>query len=87
LSLVEAMLCRRTAIVTNVSGNGEVMTDDENGFLAKGTAPELLDEALERAWQRREEWEQLGLKARAHITSLVPEDPVGEFYRELVKFL
>ncbi|MEP7145704.1 MAG: glycosyltransferase family 4 protein [bacterium] len=85
LALVEAMLCGRTAVVTDVSGNPEVVTDNENGFLAKAPKPQFVDEALERAWERRTEWRQIGIKAKEHIRSIIPKDPVDHFYKELLK--
>lgn len=83
LALVEAMLCRRTGIVTNVSGNPEVIIDNETGFLAKAAVPEFVDEALERAWSRRNEWEEIGIKANKFIKSIVPEDPIESFFKEI----
>ncbi|MEO6695000.1 MAG: glycosyltransferase family 4 protein [Ignavibacteria bacterium] len=83
LALVEAMLCGRTAIVTNVSGNPEVMTDNENGFLTKAPTPEFVDEAMERSWEKRFEWEELGLKAKHHIRSIIPPDPVEYFIKQI----
>jgi glycosyltransferase involved in cell wall biosynthesis len=41
LALVEAMLCGRTSVVTSVSGNPEIITDNETGFLAKAPTPNL----------------------------------------------
>lgn len=84
LALVESMLCARMGIVTAVSGNPEVVADNENGFLAKAPTPEFVDEALERAWLRRDEWEAIGKKARLHIARIVPEDPIKYFYDELL---
>lgn len=83
LALVEAMLCRRTAIVTNVSGNPEVITDNVTGFLAKAAVPEFVDEALERAWKRRDEWEEIGIIACKYIKSIVPRDPIESFFKEI----
>lgn len=83
LVIVESMLCGRTVIATSVSGNPEVITDNENGFLAKAAKAEFVDEALERAWQRRSEWEEMGMKAKLHIKSIIPENPVDCFLKEL----
>lgn len=83
LALVEAMLCKRTGIVTNVSGNPEVIIDNETGFLAKAAVPEFVDEALERAWSRRNEWEEIGIQANKYIKSIVPEDPIDSFFKEI----
>jgi len=83
LALVEAMLCRRVSVVTDVSGNREAVTDGINGFLAAAAVPSLLDEAMERAWNRRNEWKQLGEAAGKDIRKKIPEDPVEYFYKKL----
>ena len=83
LVLVEAMLCARVPVVTSVSGNPEVIEDNLNGFLAESATPHHLDEALERAWQRKDEWETIGQAASKHIRDIVPKDPVSHFYDEL----
>lgn len=84
LALIEAMLCRRTAIVTNVSGNPEVIIDNETAFLAKAPSPEFVDEAMERAWVRRAEWKEIGERACKHIKTIIPEDPIESFYRQIL---
>ena len=84
LALVEAMLCSRTPIVTSVSGNPEVIIDNETGFLAKSATPEFLDEALERAWQQRENWKDIGMKAGKSIRDIVPADPIAYMYDEIM---
>ena len=87
LALVEAMLCGRFGIVTNVSGNKEVIKDNVNGFLAEAPQVEYMDAAMERAWAQRENWEAIGKKAKSYIKTLVPEDPIREFFNELSVFL
>lgn len=84
LALVEAMLCSRVPIVTSVSGNPEVITDNENGFLAKAATPEFLDEALERAWKQRDNWKEIGVKAGKSIREIVPADPIAFMYDEIL---
>jgi len=83
LALVEAMLCGRTAIVTNVSGNSEVVKDNQNGFLAKAPNPEFVDEAMERLWGRRSEWKELGAKAKEDIRAIIPSNPIDHFVNEI----
>lgn len=87
LALVEAMLCSRVPIVTSVSGNPEVVSDNENGFLAKAATPEFLDEAMERAWQRREDWKEIGIVAGNSIREKVPKDPIAYMYDEISEIL
>jgi glycosyltransferase involved in cell wall biosynthesis len=75
LVLVEAMLSARVAIVTDVAGAAEVVTDGQTGFLASAPTDDSFDDALERAWQRRDEWRTIGEAAAADIRMHVPEDP------------
>jgi glycosyltransferase involved in cell wall biosynthesis len=85
LVLVEAMLSGRVAIVTDVAGNGEVVEDDVSGFLASAPTEDALDEAMERAWQRRAEWREIGARAAADIRQRVPSDPAGMLAAQLVR--
>jgi glycosyltransferase involved in cell wall biosynthesis len=79
LALVEAMLCGRTAIVTNVGGNSEVVEDQVTGFLAAAASEADIDHALEKAWERRQEWREMGQLAASRIRELVPAEPEMEF--------
>jgi len=84
LALVEAMICGRFGIVTNVSGNAEVVEDEVSGFIAEAPKAQYFDSALERAWARRTEWEAIGQQARNFILEKVPADPVAEFSKALM---
>ena len=84
LALVEAMLCGRFGIVTNVSGNAEVIEDNVNGFVAQATKAVYLDDALERAWAKRDQWEAIGQKARSFIKEKIPPNPVAAFANALL---
>lgn len=79
LALVEAMLCHRFGIVTDVGGNSELIEDGVSGFIAEAPTVALVDNAMERAWQRREEWVGIGLEARKRATSIVERNPVEQF--------
>jgi glycosyltransferase involved in cell wall biosynthesis len=83
LSLVEAMLCGRAAIVTDVGGNCELVRDGLNGFVAKAPTAEFVDEAMERAWENRRRLREMGEAAARDVRAWVSADPVGEFVREL----
>ena len=85
LALVEAMLCARVAIATDVAGSGEAVADNVTGFLAAAASEDALDEAMERAWQRREDWPRIGARAADAIRRLVPPDPAGELAKQLLR--
>jgi glycosyltransferase involved in cell wall biosynthesis len=83
LALVEAMLCGRVPIVTDVAGNAEMVTDDVTGFVAEAPKPACLNEAMERAWNARNRWREMGLAAAAKVRQLLPEDPIADFIQRL----
>lgn len=85
LALVEAMLCNRVSVVTNVSGNAELLEDNTTGFVAEAATPRHLDEAMERAWQRRDEWQEIGREAGRSIRRTIPEDPAAVFAGKLIE--
>jgi glycosyltransferase involved in cell wall biosynthesis len=85
LVLVEAMLSARVPVVTDVAGNSEVLDDDVTGFLAAAPSEQALDEAMERAWQRRGEWKAIGQAAADSIRQLAPADPPAALAGQLVR--
>jgi len=87
LALVEAMLCGRTVIVTNAGGSAEIIEDNITGFIARAPTAEAFDEALERAWTRRHEWEQIGKRAAESIRKIVPFDPAAQFAKMLLQIV
>jgi glycosyltransferase involved in cell wall biosynthesis len=73
LSLVEAMLCARPAVVTDVGGNAEWIEESQNGFVAEAASTRSFGAALERAWNTRLQWQEMGASAR--VTALERMDP------------
>ena len=57
------MLFGWSAIVTNAGGSAEIVEDIITGFIANAPTAEAFYEALERAWTRHHEWEQIGNRA------------------------
>ena len=83
ISLVEAMLCARPCIVTDIGGNSEVIDDGINGFIAIAPKVECIDDALERAWQQRDALREIGQSAGVKIRQIIPRDPIAVFVDEL----
>lgn len=79
LSLIEAMLCGRMPITTNVGRAGELIDDGQNGFIAPAATAQLLDEVLERAWQHRNDWQRMGQLAAQAIRNRHSLRPAEDF--------
>jgi len=73
LALVEAMTCGRPSVVTDVGGNIEWVDEPATGFVAEAPSAYSLNNALERAWQARGDWESIG--QRAHQVAMSKADP------------
>ena len=87
LAVVEAMLCGRPCIVTDVGGSRELIRDGINGFLAKAPTVELLDEAMNRAWGARRQIKEIGSIAATDVRQWVSEDPSEDFVRDLLSLV
>ncbi len=80
LTLVEAMICGRPAVVTDVGDVRHLVVEGENGFLAPSSRREQMVEALERAWSARADWKDMGLRAHESASGFLHPDPVNEVW-------
>ncbi len=76
LALLEAMACGRPVFATAVGDAQRFIREGVNGFLATPGDAQALDEALERAWAQRMDWEGMGGEAFVTFARLQSEDPV-----------
>jgi glycosyltransferase involved in cell wall biosynthesis len=83
LVVVEAMLCGRPCVVTDVGGNRELVRDGINGFMAKAPTVELFDETMNRAWENRARLKEMGRIGAKDVRQFVSRDPGEDFAREL----
>lgn len=72
LALLEAMSHAIPAVVTDVGGQAEWVEEGVNGFVAAAPTVALLAAAMERCWNNKERWEEMGMKAREKIIKNYP---------------
>ena len=84
LSLIEAMMCSRVPITTNVGRAAELIDDNESGFIAPAATAQLLDEVLERAWIRRDDWRAMGQRAAHAIRERHSLSPAEDFADQIL---
>ena len=87
IALVEAMLSGRVPIVTDVGGNAEVVDDGATAYVAAAPTEDALDNAMERAWNERHRWREIGAAAAARIRTLIPREPERCFAKHLVELV
>lgn len=87
LAMLEAMAATRPVLSTAVAGHPEVIREGSNGFLASCACADSLDEAMQRAWQAREQWQSMGKRARADLLEAWPRDPAADLAHRLSAML
>lgn len=86
LVMIEAMAAGRVVIVSNAGGNAEIVEDTKNGFIGHANEDDF-DQALERAWEMRDSWPQIGQQASAFIKKHIPENPEKHFGEQIIKLI
>ena len=63
LVVVEAMAMARAAVVSKIGDMPRWVNEGENGWISHDASVEQIDKTLEKAWQKREQWQQMGENA------------------------
>lgn len=83
LAIVEAMLCSRPVVATDVGGNSEILVNGQTGFLADAPTTRSVAKALERLWENRADLENMGRHGAERIRQLVPANPIDVFCEKI----
>jgi len=84
LALVEAMLAGRPAVVSDAGGNAEWIGEGRSGFIAPAATPAAFAAALQRAWQVRHRWPEMGTAAREEALAKSDPSPGRTLLEQLV---
>ena len=84
--MVEAMLCARPVLTTNVGGHSEIVVDGVTGFLSESPTVASWARDMERLWTNRSNLENMGKAGAKRIRELVPTDP-GRAFSEKLRLL
>lgn len=63
LAVLEAMMCGRPTVTTDVGGTHELLTHQVTGWIAECATPPAFGKALETAWHARTSWPEVGVQA------------------------
>jgi len=84
IALIEAMVCGRPTVVTDVGGISEWVEDGRTGFIAAAASVKSFGAALERAWTQSSALETMGREARSITLKRVDPQP-GKTLLDMVR--
>jgi glycosyltransferase involved in cell wall biosynthesis len=82
ISLVEAMLCGRPSIITNVGGMKEWVKEDNEGYVSENNNNWILKQTVIKALNNKDKWKEMGKKA--HLTAV---KMMGNPEKDLLKII
>jgi glycosyltransferase involved in cell wall biosynthesis len=83
LAALEAMMCGRLVIATDVGGNREIIDEGISGFIADAPTARSFGQAMERAWILCSDWEAFGRQAHQRALELEAADPPRQLLEHL----
>lgn len=83
ISLVEAMLCGRAAIVTDVGDNARLVTNHKNGYVVPAPTVACLQRTLAEAIADYKSWEMMGQAALGAVSTFGEKNVALSFLDKL----
>jgi glycosyltransferase involved in cell wall biosynthesis len=75
LAALEAMMAGRPVVATDVGGNAEIISDGKTGFIAEAATLDSFSKAMERAWESRNRWREMGEVGHLLLSDRAVVDP------------
>jgi len=83
LAVMEALAMARPLAVSNVGDMPEWVTEDVNGWISSDASVEMIDATLEKAWQNRQRWEEMGRASFQIFKEKFPPVPEAYFLEQV----
>jgi glycosyltransferase involved in cell wall biosynthesis len=83
LAMLEAMSFGRMIISTKVGDAERLIRQNETGFLIDAPTVSFIDITLEKAWENRTNWIEMGKLSRKHLYDTIKKDSVIDFSEKL----
>lgn len=83
LAVVEAMLCGRFCLATDVGGHREWIEHDVSGYLSPAPTVHSLIQTLNEMWQQRDRWPQVAAEARKSAIAMYDPNAGATFLKQI----
>ena len=75
LAVLEAMMCGRPTVTTDVGGNREILNNGQTGWIAEVATAYSFSQVLEQAWEECDRWVEMGQIAHQAAQQLARLNP------------
>ncbi|HUC81412.1 MAG TPA: glycosyltransferase, partial [Flavisolibacter sp.] len=83
LAVVEAMAMAKPLAVSDVGDMPKWIEENRNGWIAPDASVAAIDTVLEKAWQSREKWEEMGKASFTLFKEKFPQSPEQYFLEQI----
>ena len=85
VSVIEAMSMSRPVVVSKIGDMPKWVREGVNGWISPCASCKQIDETLEKAWQQKENWEEMGKNSFKIFKEKFPSSP-EEHFLKLISF-
>jgi glycosyltransferase involved in cell wall biosynthesis len=79
LAILEAMMCGRPVVTTDVGGNSEIIEDGKTGYICESATVKSFGKKLEIAWLDQKHWHAIGNAAHLKAQDIFALNSAKEF--------
>jgi glycosyltransferase involved in cell wall biosynthesis len=84
ISIVEALISGRLVISSDIGGIAEILEDNNYAFLSEAPSLKSFERQMEKAWNLKSQWKEMGELANKIISSKYTDNPQGEVLKLIV---
>jgi glycosyltransferase involved in cell wall biosynthesis len=84
ISVVEAMACARPVVVSKIGDMPSWVDEGKNGFVSANATVEEVAKTIEKAWEVRDKWEEMGRESFTIFRQKFPEH-VNRFFLDQIE--
>ena len=85
LAVIEAMSMAKPLVVSHIGDMPKWVEEGKNGWISEDASVEQIDAIMEKAWQNKERWKEMGEASYQMFKEKFPEDVSAYFLNQVSK--
>jgi glycosyltransferase involved in cell wall biosynthesis len=82
ISVIEAMAMAKPLVISDVGDMPLWVKENKNGWISPKVTKTHIGQTMDKAWENRSEWEEMGKASFEIFKKQFPQDPVAYFLKE-----